>query len=154
MITSQQQFCRRRGEACILVSLPQCSYPYLGDEQMKAQESESKLQPRKTGVVVVLVGFTLAPPAGFSLLNHVSVQGFLKAIKSADLTNSQWEPGGVLIVRTILSVFISGIACVVKEIFKAKRSSISREPRFVFFVRLKPLVREGNVVGIISRDGW
>ena len=42
----------------------------------------------------------------------------------------------------------------VKEILKAKGSSISREPRFVFFVRLKPLVREGNVVGIISRDGW
>ena len=43
----------------------------------------------------------------------------------------------------------------VKEILKAKGSSISRESRFVFFVRLKPLVGEGNVVvGIISRDGW
>ena len=48
----------------------------------------------------------------------------------------------------------SGIAYVVKEIFTAKWSSISREPLFVFFVRLKPQVREGNVVGIISHSGW
>lgn len=57
-------------------------------------------------------------------------------------------------MRTVLSVFKSGIACVVKEMFNAKRSSISREPRFVFFVPLKPQVREWDVVGIISLDGW
>ena len=38
-------------------------------------ESERKLQPRKTGVVVVLVGFTFVPPAGFRLLNRISVGG-------------------------------------------------------------------------------
>lgn len=48
----------------------------------------------------------------------------------------------------------SEIAYVEKENFKAKLNSISREPRFVFFVRLKPQVREGNVVGIISHNGW
>lgn len=48
----------------------------------------------------------------------------------------------------------SGVACAVKDIFKAKRSSFCREPHFVFFVRLKPHVTEENVVGIISRNGW
>lgn len=55
--------------------------------------------------MVVTVGFTLAAPAGFSLLNHVSVQGILRAVKLAALTIYLFEPGGVLIVRTILSVF-------------------------------------------------
>ena len=61
------------------MSPPQCAYPFLGDKQKKkkggGEESERKLQPRKTGVVVVLVGFTFVPPARFRLLNRISVGG-------------------------------------------------------------------------------
>lgn len=69
-------------------------------------------------MVVGMVEFAAAAAIGFRPLSRVSVQGILKATKSADLTYYHLEPGGVLIVRIIPSVFKVGLHMWRKKILK------------------------------------
>ena len=125
MVTSRPQFCSRRGKHAFWYLHHSVIILFLEMSKKKKKKKSVgkwKLQPRKTGVVVVLVGLTLVPPAGFRLLNRVSVGGGDSESHKISWPHqlSASQPGGVLIVRTILSVFRSGMPVWWKKFWKRK----------------------------------
>lgn len=157
MIASQQ-WLHRGGEALLgqpavsTALLLASSYRWANRDTVEWKQASGEI---RVVAVVGLVGLALAAPTGFCVPNLVCAQGILKTIKSADLTNHQWELEewwGEQFSGSLKWDCLRGGRNLYSKM--AKRSSISREPRFVFFVRLKPHAREGNAVGIISRSGW